>query len=490
MYKICSADDWSMLRDRPIVEVKIASNGFMLADRQKIAKETGEEFLQRVRDIEDTLDRKGMKFSHVISCGATEVTGFNRNADGWKAASLITDMPTYVKHARAFRDHRNSRQDEYFGLPKLAMYDRDRGYGRVLVGYFAKESALPDELAKIAKHEIDCLDRGECFRVSHGTKLAFDVCVICGNKAAKRAEYCDSVSNGGSCPLFGCVGGLAKIAEDGRAQFVDNPGNTFYDISSIGLTPRSARQADRIAYASPIDEIFSKAASEDGSVRGSAWLAENIGFASRPDLQVIDGLDDYQRRMLKAAVCLATEAENAKQSRELLDDKPGDLRSLFHSNNGVRQLAAKKLAEHACLPSATAFAKAGGADSDTAELVKQYADDLLVSAYRGEKLATLINASGFTRQQTMPSAFAAMDVQVSSINSLTDKRAAFLHAAFNAMRPMEKLASEKRFSDGDKELASKLAIDYTAMKILIASHFLEKPAPSSSFFIQATATAS
>jgi len=53
-----------------------------------------------------------------------------------------------------FRDHRNSRQDEYFGLPKIAMYDKDRGYGRLLVGYFAKESALPDGLAKIADLEI------------------------------------------------------------------------------------------------------------------------------------------------------------------------------------------------------------------------------------------------------------------------------------------------------------------------------------------------
>lgn len=490
MIKLASADDWTMLRDRPLVEVKIASNGFMLSDRQKIAKETGEEFLHRVREIEDYLDRSGMKFAHVISCGATEVTGFNRNADGWKAASLASDMHTYLKHARAFRDHRNSRQDEYFGLPKVAMYDKDRGYGRLLVGYFAKESALPDSLAKIANLEIDALDRGECVKVSHGTKISHDICVICGNQAAKRANYCDSRENGGSCPLFGCVSGLAKIAEDGRAQFVDNPGNIFYDISSIGLTPKSARQADRIAYASPIEHIFSKAASEDGIVKGSAWIAESLGIAPRYDLQTIGGENLYQQRMLKAAVELASVAESAKEVTPLLDDDPANLRSLFSDNVGVRQLAAKKLASENRLPSAISFAKAGGADEATAQLAKQFADELLVSAYRGEKLAMLISTSSFTRQQVLPSTFARLDTQVSSINNLTDKRSAFLHAAFNAIQPTEKVATEKRFSVGDKELASKFAIDYVGMKILIASHFLENQPSSSSFLLQATATAS
>jgi len=115
---------------------------------------------------------------------------------------------------------------------------------------------------------------------------------------------------------------------------------------------------------------------------------------------------------------------------------------------------------------------------------------LLVSAYRGEKLAMLINTSGFTRQRVLPSALARLDTQVSSINNLTDKRSAFLHAAFNAMQPTEKVATEKRFSAGNKELASKLAIDYVGMKILIASHFLENQPSSSSFLLQATATAS
>jgi len=83
--------------------------------------------------------------------------------------------------------------------------------------------------------------------------------------------------------------------------------------------------------------------------------------------------------MLKAAVELAVVAESAKDATPLLEDDPANLRSLFSDNVGVRQLAAKKLASENRLPSATSFAKAGGADTQTAELAKQFADELLVS---------------------------------------------------------------------------------------------------------------
>lgn len=479
MIKLTSAEDWPSLAGRPPVEVKISSRGLMEGDRRKIASETGDRFLHEVRKLEHELDFKNMKFAHVISCGATEFTGCNRNADGWKAASLAEDMHTYVKHAKAFRDHRNSPEDEYFGLPKYAMYDADRGYGRVLVGYFANANALTDKLARVADLEITSLDKHGEFKVSHGTKIPHDTCVICGNHAATRASYCESRSKGGSCSLFGCKSGLAKVAEDGRMQFVDNPNNRFYDISSIGLTPKSARQADRIAYASPIDHMLRKAAAEHGdTVMGSAWIAEQMNLSPRYDLQSCEGLSAHQERMLGVAVKLA---QAVGESSDVIfgDDQGAQLSALFHANPEFRKAAVVSLAKRGKLPGPIAFAKAAGADEATAELMAQTSRGLIPSIYRKDKLASLIRQTVFTSEPLSSSVSSSM-IHVDTPDSMFDSRTQFKNAVQSVLRLQDKVAGV-HLADADQ--ATKLAVEYAGMKILFASHFLEHQ-PSPSRFLQ------
>lgn len=478
MLKICSAQDWAVLRDRPTVEIKISSNGYMLSDRLKVAKETGDEFLHRVREIEDQLDRKNHKFAHVITCGAAEVTGPNRNADAWSAESLRNDMPSFLKHAKCYRDHRNSPDDLYYGLPKVAMYDEQRGYGRLLAALFATEKSLPDKLARVADAEIDVLDRGDSFRVSHGLKLSHDVCASCGNQAATRSKYCMARDEGGDCTLFGCRHGLSKIAEDGRMQYTLNPSNRFYDISSIGLSGKSARQADRVAYASSIDDILDKTASEGGAVHGSAYLADVLGLDPRYDLQTYDGETQHHREMIKVAAVLS-QAE-AGQPILLADDPVEHLSALFHSQDDVRRSAVHKLAAQGQLPSAFAFARAGGADEQVARAVQNLVPAILPTAYRTERLPELIKASCFTNNKTQGT-WSGFAVACSSVNNVTDPRYTFLVSADGAMRPRSKAADEKRFSSEDVSQLTKLATDYIGMKILFASRVLETANTSSSF---------
>jgi len=476
MIKLTSAEDWPSLSGRPPIEVKISSRGLLDGDRRKIAAETGDRFLHEIRKIEHELDRKHMKFAHVISCGATELTGCNRNADGWKAASLAEDMHTYVKHAKAFRDHRNSPEDEYFGLPKYAMYDADRGYGRVLVGYFAHPNALTDKLARVADLELSALDKHGEIKVSHGTKIPHDICVICGNHAATRANYCESRSKGGSCSLFGCKSGLAKVAEDGRMQFVDNPQNRFYDISSIGLTPKSARQADRIAYASPIEHMLGKVAVDrDGCVMGSAWLSEQMQLSPRYDLQSCEGLSPYQEKMLGVAVKLA-QAGNGESPIYGGSDS-SQLAVLFHADPEFRKAAVISLAGRGKLPGPVAFAKAAGADAATAELVATISQGLLPAIYRRDKLAVLVQQSPYTCSPLSSSISPAM-VKVDTPDSLLNERDRFKHAVQSVLPVTDKVASSV---DADANLAVKFAMDYAGMKILFAAHFLERQSSPSRF---------
>ena len=472
MIKLASADDWESLQGRPPVEIKVSSRGLLDGDRRKVAAEVGDRFLQSVRDVEDQLDRQHMKFAHVISCGATEFTGPNRNADGWKAASLRDDMHTYIKHAKAFRDHKNSQQDLYYGLPKVAMYDGDRGYGRVLVGYFADDKALPDKLARVADLEIEALAKHGEFKVSHGTRIPFDSCVICGNQAAKRADYCKAASEGGTCQLFGCTNGLSKIAEDGREQYVDNSNNKFYDMSSVGLAKDSARQADRIAFASPIEYMMKQAsAAEGGIVKGSAWLAESLGLSPRYDLQSMIGGTEYQQRMMDAALRMPSVSALSKTA--LADDAPERLSALHHWDHQVRHAAVETLAHAKTLPNGYSFAKAGGANDATAMYVNDISGELISTAITGGTLPTLIKASTFTSAHVIVPGYLRATVDVVSENNLTDKRAAFRVAVQNAYGGHDKLADASS-QLVDRELAAKLAIDYAGMRILFASHFLAK----------------
>lgn len=469
MFKIASAEDWPGLADRLPVEVKISQDGLLTGDRHKIASEVGDRFLAEVRKIEDQLDTANHKYAHVISCGCSDRFGPNRNADGWSAESLEKDMHTYLKHAAAYRDHRNKKGNDRFGRVKVAFFDNDRGYGRLLVELNATEKALTDRLDKIANHEIDCLDRGDSYKTSHGSRMPFDQCVICGNKAENRHKYCESMDHGGDCPLFGCKSGLSKIADDGRIQFVDNPNNTFYDISSIGLTRDSAKQADRIAYASNFDLEMLKNASvsvENGSVKGGAYLAEQLGLHDRFDLITTDSLTTYQRKLADAAVRLAE--KEAWYDESLADSYtenfPGASK-LTSGSASTRQAAAAAMSRNKQMIGPRQFAKHCGADEPTANLVAQYAEGSVGRVCLDDQVANLLKSSCFTRHPADPQWVASLQDKVGSD--------AYSMSPIRISTRMKLSVFGSDISDdttnADNELAGEIATNFCALKILNAS---------------------
>jgi len=127
-------------------------------------------------------------------------------------------------------------------------------------------------------------------------KLAYDVCSACGNKAKTRKDYCKSAEEGGTCTLFGCRSGLAKVAASGHIQHVDNPmeaGLRFFDYSHVG------NPADYIAYGGRADYL-SKSASENRIVSGSE-LGSMYSLLPPLELCLTDCLREPHRRQIKAA---------------------------------------------------------------------------------------------------------------------------------------------------------------------------------------------
>lgn len=465
--KTASASDWIGLQSRPnLLEIKISRSGFLPGDSHKVAKEIGDRFIHEVRKIEHLLDPGNHKYAHVISCGCTELFGANRNADGWSKYALERDMSSYLKHAKCFRDHRNKKDDLFYGRPKVAFFDKERGYGRLLAEYFATDKAASELNARVADLEIEALDKNAEFKVSHGTKIPHDTCAICGNEASTRAKYCSAHDEGGSCRLFGCKTGLSKLSEEGELQFVHNDaGNIFYDISSIGLDKHaSARQADRIAYATPYDIVQDKVASFNDFVPGSSWMSEQMGLSPRFDLFVPDGLTPYQERMAKVAIELA---EYTSDSSAVYDDFDGDvssLRRLVSPCENTKRAAARDLAIRNEMIGPRVFAKLSGASESLAEEVAACVPGIYQRIAESDQISAFVKSSCFTN--SAPDSSTLIGLTAAPFASI-DPLSVSYRRKFAAVVDNEPSKCSCKSVE-----AARIATEYAAFKVAVASQIL------------------
>jgi hypothetical protein len=232
---------------------------------------------------------------HVVAMGATESYGPNKNADGFKRATLMTSHPTFVKNGCFFREHRNRCQKtQGIGQIKASTYNKDMDRVELLVWGNIKKAEEEYELAK----------SGKPLSYSMSCKIAGDICNCCGNFAKTRANYCDHMKYHAN----------QYLPEFQKYAFVDNPDPTFFDISRV------AKPADRIAhylaYAFP-DE---KAASFDRPILGIDWAAyEGVKLAH-------DDTDAVVQNILRKLV-----AEESYVSNRVFEKAATDARAQFYN---------------------------------------------------------------------------------------------------------------------------------------------------------------
>lgn len=147
---------------------------------------------------------------------------------------------------------------------------------------------------------------------THNCTINHDICSSCGNKAAKRADYCDETTCISPTGLRrgGCKNNLAKVAEDGHVIHVDNPHPNFFDISHV------FRPADRIAYGN-IADYLQKSASENRTI-GGAELAEIMQVGEPLSVKLASIKDPAGAKMLQTLYALASiEDDVSDKSAEL-----------------------------------------------------------------------------------------------------------------------------------------------------------------------------
>ena len=250
------------LGDSILTHVKFSSRGLLGADRQQFIKRASVDFLST---LESSPPQNGEIPVHMLAIGATELFGQNRNSDAFGTVTCRRDHDTFVKHGRYYRHHKNTDPKKSYGIIKASAFNEPMARIELLVYLNGTKEAAAKNDGLVADEEQEKLEKDADFGVSMSTRVPYDVCSGCGNKAKTRADYCTA----DICIKYGgCRTNLGRTFEDGHTLYVDNPINDWFDISGV------IRPADRIAYS------FGKMASDSTPVIGGAELAEKMGMSN------------------------------------------------------------------------------------------------------------------------------------------------------------------------------------------------------------------
>jgi hypothetical protein len=251
-----------------VTQIKLSSGGLIGDDLGTFIKRAGYKMADEVRRIKFA---SGEVPVHLIAIGATEYYGPNRNGDAFDAEVCRHFHPTFVKHARWYRNHQNKDTAKSYGHIKHSAYNEAMHRIELIVALNGTKEAAKRNGGLVADEELEKLARGDDIPVSMACKVPFDICSGCGNKARTRAEYCKGTDQGGHCKEGGCSTRLGQVNENGHHLHVKNTIPDFFDLSKVW------RGADHIAFT--LGEI-EKAAAAGGVVVGGAELSELIGLTT------------------------------------------------------------------------------------------------------------------------------------------------------------------------------------------------------------------
>lgn len=193
--------------------------------------------------IADLKPQKGKTYLHVITTGAMEKYGSNRNGDSFNEESHEHTCPnperkdkktiklggglkeyhdkSYMsKKAAVYQEHKTKDTDPS-GYIVAAAYNKPMSRGELLI--CVDDDKWADRLQKKAS--------GQNIYLSMGCQVPYDICTVCHRMAKTASEHCDHFKK------MRC-----QIMDDGTQASVINDRPEFYDISGVDVP------ADRIAF--------------------------------------------------------------------------------------------------------------------------------------------------------------------------------------------------------------------------------------------------
>lgn|GEM_PF-1856127 len=177
----------------------------------------------------------GHTFVYVLALGAWETYGENRNGDGFPEFPYMEHLsPPAISAQDVLPVHYKTFEEFGHNYRHHANKDPEKKVGDVVQAFWNPMMHRVELLVKLindrAPDLVERIAAGEFPPVSMGTRVKYDVCTICYNRAPTRAQYCTHLKN------------QMRDVIDGKKVAALNPSPKFFDISWV------YRGADKTAF--------------------------------------------------------------------------------------------------------------------------------------------------------------------------------------------------------------------------------------------------
>jgi len=219
--KIIHLDPYFPTGELTIQPVMLWSRGRSFIEPITKHASVGADFFKTIQPV------PGHSIVYVLAVSAWEAYAENKNGDGFPEFPYMESAsPPWIAADEVLSQHYKSFETYGYNYRHHVNKDPKKAVGKVIKAFWnppmhrvellidLEDAKAPDLAERIAS--------GEYPPVSMGTRVKYDVCNICGNRAPTRAQYCDHLKYQ-----------MREILADGRKVCALNPSPKFFDISWV-----------------------------------------------------------------------------------------------------------------------------------------------------------------------------------------------------------------------------------------------------------------
>lgn len=145
--------------------IKISNRGLVGVDLSAFEKRAGAPLAHEVAKLARGLE-SDEPLIHLLAVGATEDYGANRNGDGFRRTICREYHPTFKKHARFYRDHKNKNKAKSYGQVKYSVFHEPMKRVELVVSLNGSKEAARRNKGLFADREMQKLAEGKDIGVS------------------------------------------------------------------------------------------------------------------------------------------------------------------------------------------------------------------------------------------------------------------------------------------------------------------------------------
>lgn len=243
MLKITHLEPYFPTGELTVQPVLLWANGRPCFEEITKTASVGRDYFRNITPV------PGHSFVYLLAVSSWERYGENRNGDAFpefpynedRNPPWIAPSDVLTQHYKSFEQHGKNYRHHVNKDPKKAVGDVVKAFWNPAMH---RVELLVDLIDEKAPDLAERIAAGEFPPVSMGTKVPYDVCSICGNRAPTRAHYCDDLKF------------RMRDVIEGKKVCALNPRPRFFDISWVfrGADP-TAYMLKKVANEAPYELI-------------------------------------------------------------------------------------------------------------------------------------------------------------------------------------------------------------------------------------------